>query len=53
MFTDGFQRNITSEVVAGIVVVLVLALVIDGLLLALGRAITPWDRIAAAAGRAR
>ena len=53
MFTDGFQRDITSEVVAGIVVVLVLALVIDGLLLALGRAITPWDRIAAAAGRAR
>ncbi len=53
MFTDGFQRGITEEVIAGIVVVLVLALVIDGLLLALGRAITPWDRIAAAAGRTR
>jgi osmoprotectant transport system permease protein len=53
MFTDGFQRDIPAEIVAGIVVVLLLALVVDGALLLIGRVITPWDRIAAAAGRAR
>jgi osmoprotectant transport system permease protein len=50
MFTDGFQRGIPAEIVTGIVLVLVLALVIDGLLLLLGRALTPWDRVAAARG---
>ncbi len=50
MFTDGFQRGIPAEIVTGIVLVLVLALVVDGLLLLLGRALTPWDRVAAARG---
>jgi osmoprotectant transport system permease protein len=45
MFTDGFQRGIPAEVVAGIVLVLLLALVVDGLLLLAGRALTPWDRV--------
>ena len=45
MFTDGFQRGIPQEIVAGIVLVLLLAVVVDGLLLLLGRAITPWDRV--------
>lgn len=53
MFTDGFQRDIPAEIVAGIVVVLLLALAVDGGLLLIGRALAPWDRIAAAAGRAR
>ena len=50
MFTDGFQRGIPQEIIAGIVLVLVLALVVDGLVLLLGRVLTPWDRIGAARG---
>ena len=45
MFTDGFQRDIPAEIIAGIVLVLLLALVVDGLLLLLGRLLTPWDRV--------
>lgn len=51
MFTDGFQRSIPAEIIAGIVVVLVIALVVDGLILALGRVLTPWNRIGQTAGR--
>jgi osmoprotectant transport system permease protein len=51
MFTDGFQRGIPQEIVAGIVLVLALALVVDGLLLLLGRILTPWDRVGAGRGR--
>jgi len=51
MFTDGFQRGIPVEIVTGIVLVLLLALVIDGLLLLLGRVLTPWDRVGRTAGR--
>jgi osmoprotectant transport system permease protein len=49
MFTDGFQRDIPAEIIAGIVLVLVIALVVDGLLLPLGRALTPWTRVGAGA----
>ena len=41
MFTDGFQRGIPAEIVTGIVLVLLLALVVDGLLLLLGRVAHP------------
>lgn len=47
MFTDGFQRDIPAEIIAGIVLVLLLALVVDALLLLLGRLVTPWERIGA------
>jgi osmoprotectant transport system permease protein len=43
-FTDGLQRQIISEIVAGIVLVVVIALVLDGLLVLLGRALMPWER---------
>ncbi|MCU1529573.1 MAG: transporter permease [Frondihabitans sp.] len=43
-FTDGLQRSIISEIVAGIVLVVVIALVLDGLLVLLGRALMPWTR---------
>jgi osmoprotectant transport system permease protein len=57
MFTDGFQRDIPQEILTGIVLVLLMALVVDGLILLIGRALTPWDRVGAgrsgrAAGRA-
>jgi osmoprotectant transport system permease protein len=48
MFTDGFQRDIPQEIIAGIVLVLVMALVVDALLLLGGRALTPWLRARAA-----
>jgi len=51
MFTDGFQRDIPAEIVTGIVLVLLLAVVVDGLLLFLGRLLTPWDRVGAGRGR--
>jgi osmoprotectant transport system permease protein len=44
LFDDGFQRNITIEVWAGVVGILVLALVCDGLILVAGRVLTPWAR---------
>ncbi|HZG91341.1 MAG TPA: ABC transporter permease [Pseudonocardia sp.] len=54
MFTDGFQRDIPAEIIAGIVLVLLIALLIDGLLLLIGRALTPWTRAGAgAAARGR
>ena len=44
LFTDGFQRGILGEVVTGVVVTVALALLIDGLLVLLGRALLPWTR---------
>jgi osmoprotectant transport system permease protein len=51
MFTDAFQRDIPAETIAGIITVLLLALVMDALIVLVGRAITPWDRIGTGAGR--
>ncbi|MFI6868646.1 ABC transporter permease [Nocardia sp. NPDC050406] len=44
LFTQGYQRDYPDEIVAGIIVVLVLALVVDRLLFVLGRLATPWLR---------
>ena len=45
-------RHPAREDRRGIVLVLLLALVVDGLILLIGRAITPWDRVGTTAGRA-
>jgi osmoprotectant transport system permease protein len=45
LFTEGFQRQIVTEILAGIVATLVLALVADVLLQLLGRLVTPWTRV--------
>ncbi|GEL19813.1 glycine/betaine ABC transporter permease [Pseudonocardia asaccharolytica DSM 44247 = NBRC 16224] len=50
MFTDGFQRDIPQEITVGIVLVLALALAVDGLLLVFGRVLTPWARLRETAG---
>lgn len=42
LFTDGFQRGIVEEIVTGIVLTVALALLLDGLLVLLGRALMPW-----------
>lgn len=44
LFTDGFLRDIPAEIITGIVLVLVLALLVDLALQLLGRAVTPWTR---------
>lgn len=44
LFTDGFQRGIVAEVVTGLALTVVVAVVLDLLLAALGRALTPWTR---------
>ncbi|SDK95344.1 ABC transporter permease [Cryobacterium sp. Sr8] len=44
LFTDGFQRGIEAEIVAGIVCTVLLALAFDGALVALGRLLMPWSR---------
>lgn len=44
LFTDGLQRNIPVEILTGIVMTVVTALVLDGLLVLLGRWLMPWSR---------
>ena len=45
LLTDGFQRGITEEVLVGVVGTIIVALVLDALVLAAGRALTPWTRL--------
>lgn len=44
LFTDGFQRGLIAEVVAGLVATVLLALVIDALIQGIGWTLTPWTR---------
>lgn len=44
LFTDGFQRGILAQVLTGIVLTVVLAVVGDRLLVLLGRLVLPWTR---------
>jgi osmoprotectant transport system permease protein len=44
LFTNGLQRRIIPEVFAGVVAVVVIALVLDGLLVLAGRTLMPWAR---------
>ncbi len=44
LFTDGFQRDYPEQIVIGIALTLLLALVVDLLLVALWRVSTPWAR---------
>src|SRR5690606_6707311 len=44
LFTNGLQRRIIAEVFAGVIAVVVIALLIDLLLVLAGRALMPWAR---------
>ena len=44
LFTDGFQRGIVAEVVVGIVATVAIGLLLDGICVLVGRALTPWTR---------
>lgn len=47
LFTNGLQRRIIPEVLAGVLAVVIIALIIDLLLMLAGRAMMPWTRAAA------
>lgn len=42
LLTDGFQRDIRAEIVTGVLATMLLAVALDGLLVLLGRVLTPW-----------
>ena len=44
LFTDGFQRGLTVEVLAGLVMTIALALLLDALAVGVGALMTPWRR---------
>ncbi len=52
LFTSGLQRDFVTEVVVGIIAILILALLMDAVLVLLERLLTPWTRAAAATGTA-
>lgn len=49
LFTNGYQRQIVPEILAGVIVVVLLALVVDLLLVLTGRVLLPWTRATPAA----
>jgi len=53
LFTNGLQRRIVEEVLAGMIAVGLIALVLDLLLVVAGRALMPWSRKPARRMRAR
>lgn len=44
LFTEGFQRSFPTEILAGLVGTVLLTVVVDLLIVALGHAATPWTR---------
>ncbi|MFF9562596.1 ABC transporter permease [Leifsonia sp. NPDC014704] len=51
LFTDGLNRSYTEEVLVGIILIMVVALVFDLILVGLGRVLLPWTRSSRRAGR--
>ena len=43
-FTEGYQSDKSDQIIAGIIAIFLLAIIIDMLILLVGRAITPWAR---------
>ncbi|MBF0815090.1 ABC transporter permease subunit [Microbacterium paludicola] len=50
LFTNGFQRRIVEEILAGVVAVAIVALIVDVLLVLAGRVLLPWARVVAPKG---
>lgn len=44
LFTNGYQRRIIPEILAGVIMVMLIALVIDIVLMVAGRMLLPWAR---------
>lgn len=53
LFTSGLQRDFVTEVIVGIIAILVLALLMDAVLVVLERLLTPWTRAATGTGAGR
>lgn len=51
LFTEGLQRGFITEIVVGLVGILVLALVMDLALVLVGRLLSPWARLVDSAGQ--
>jgi osmoprotectant transport system permease protein len=45
LFLNGFQRDIVEQVLAGVVMTVIVALLFDGILVLIGRALMPWTRV--------
>jgi osmoprotectant transport system permease protein len=45
LFTNGYRRDFLTEIVVGLVGIVVLALVLDALLVLAGRLLMPWSRL--------
>jgi osmoprotectant transport system permease protein len=52
-FTEGYQANKSDQIVAGIIAIFVLAIVVDTVIMLVGKALTPWTRAAPASRRAK
>jgi osmoprotectant transport system permease protein len=50
-FTEGYQADKSSQIVAGIIAIFVLAIVVDTVIMAAGRLATPWVRASSGRGR--
>lgn len=46
LFTDGFQRGLSVEIITGLVLTMILALALDSALTFVGRLLLPWTRTA-------
>ena len=44
LFIDGFQRNIIAQILTGLLLTVMLALLVDRLLAAAGHLLLPWHR---------
>lgn len=53
LFTDGLQRGIMLEIITGIVMTVVIALLLDVMLVMLGRILMPWQRLLAPSATVR
>lgn len=53
LFTNGFQRRIVEEILAGVVAVALVALLLDLILVLIGRVLMPWASAQAGSSRAR
>jgi osmoprotectant transport system permease protein len=43
-FTEGYQADKSNQIIAGIIAIFVLAIVVDTVIMAVGRLVTPWVR---------
>lgn len=50
-FTEGYQADKSDQIIAGIIAVFIIAVAVDALIAAAGRAATPWRRATAGARR--